>query len=59
MFIFFVFNVKSLLLHRVNSYSTHLLCIPRIIFITKKFSYILRLLHSACIRGVLKLKYER
>ena len=31
---YFVFNVKSLLLHRVNSYFTDLMCIPRIIFIT-------------------------
>ena len=56
---YFVSNVKSLLFHRVNSYSTHLMCIPRIIFITKKFSFIVRLLHFVCIRSVLKLKYER
>ena len=33
--------------------------IPRIIFITKEFSFIVRLLHFVCIRSVLKLKYER
>ena len=56
---YFVFNVKSLLLQRVNSFSTHLMCIPRIISITNKFSFIVRLLYFVCIRGVLKLKYER
>ena len=54
-----VSDVKSLLLHRGNSYSTHLIDIPRIIFITKNFSVIVRLLHFVYIRSVLKLKYER
>ena len=56
---YFVFNRNSLLLQLVNSDSTHVMCIPCIIFITKKFSFIVRLLHFLCIRNVLKLKYER
>ena len=56
---YFLFNVKSLLRHRVNSHSTHLMRIPRIIFITKKFSFIVRLLYFMCVRSVLNLKYER
>ena len=55
---FFVVDVKSLLLHRVNSYSTQLICIPNEIFIEKKFSFIVRLLYFVGIRSVLKLKYE-
>ena len=56
---YFVFNVKSLLLYRVNSYSTELMCMPHYIFITKQFSFIVRLLHFVYIRSVLKLNYER
>ena len=55
----FVVDVKSLLLHRVNLYSTRLICIPNEIFIEKKFSFIVRLLYFVGIRSVLKLKYER
>ena len=33
---YFVFNVKSLLLYRVNSYSTQLMRMPHELFITKK-----------------------
>ena len=57
--IYFVVDVESLLLHRVNSYSTQLICIPNEIFIEKKFSYNVRLLYFVGIRSVLKLKYER
>ena len=56
---YFVFDVKSALLHRVNSYSTQLICIPKEIFIEKKFSFIVRLLSFVGIRSVLKFKYER
>ena len=56
---YFVVDVKSLLLHRVNSYSTQLICIPNKIFIEKKFSFIVRLFLFMGIRIVLKLKYER
>ena len=56
---YFVFDVKSLLLHRVNSYSTQQTCIPNEILIEKKFSFIVRLLSFVGIRSVLKLKYER
>ena len=56
---YFVFDVKSLLLHRVNSYSTQLMSIPNEILIEKKFSFIVRLLSFVGIRSVLKLKYER
>ena len=35
------------------------MCIPQEIFITKKFSFIVRLLYFVCIRNVLKLNYER
>ena len=55
----FVITVKSLLLYRVNSYSGQLMCIPIKIFLAKKFSFILRLLHSLYIRSVFKLNYER
>ena len=56
---YFVVDVKSLLLHRVNSYSTHLICIPNEISIEKKFCIIVRLLYFVGIRSVLKLMYER
>ena len=56
---YFVVDVKSLLLHQVKSYSTQLICIPHEIFIEKKFSFIVRLLYFVGIRSVLKLKYER
>ena len=56
---YFVFDVKSVLLHRVNSYSTQLICIPIEILIEKKFSFIVRLLSFVGIRSVLKFKYER
>ena len=56
---YFVVDVKSLLLHRVNLYSTQLICFPNEIFIVKKFSFIVRLLYFVGIRSVLKLKYER
>ena len=56
---YFVVDVKSLLLHRVILYSTQLICIPNEIFIEKNFSFIVRLLYFMGIRSVLKLKYER
>ena len=56
---FFVVDVKSVLFHRVNSYSTELICIPNEIFIENKFSFIVRLLYFVGIRSVLKLRYER
>ena len=56
---YFVVDVKSLLLHRVNSYSTQLINIPNEIFIEKVFSFIVRLLYFVGIRSVLKSKYER
>ena len=56
---YLVVDVKSLLLNRVNSYSTQLILIPNEIFIEKKFSFIVRLLYFFNIRSVLKLKYER
>ena len=56
---YFVFDVKSLLFRRVNSYSTQLISIPNEILIEKKFSFIVRLLPFVGIRSVLKLKYER
>ena len=56
---YFVVDVKSLLLHRVNAYSTQLICIPNEIFIEKKFSFLMRLLYFVGIRIVLKLRYER
>ena len=54
----FSLDVKSLLLHRVNSYSTQLICIPNEIFIENKFCFTVRLLYFVGIRSVLKLKYE-
>ena len=56
---YFVFDVKSLLLHRVNSYSTQLIGIPNKILVEKKFSFIVRLLSFVGIRSVLKSKHER
>ena len=53
------FNVKSLLLYWINSYSTKIMCISQEIFITKKFSFIVRLLYFVCIRNILRLNYER
>ena len=41
---------------RVNSYSTQLMCIPLKIFITKNFSFIVRLFYFLCIRNVLRFK---
>ena len=55
----FVFNVKSLLLYRVNSYSTQRMCMPHEIYITKKISFDARLLHFVYNRSVSKLKYKR
>ena len=56
---YFVVGVKSLLLHRVNLYSTQLICIPNEIFIEKEILFIVRLLYFVGIRSVMKLKYER
>ena len=54
---YFVVDVKSLLLHRVNSYSTQLICITNELFIEKKLSFIVRLLYFVDSRSVLKIKY--
>ena len=56
---YFVVDIKSLILHRVNSYSTQLIYIPNEIFIEKKFSFLVRVLYFVGIRSVLKLRYER
>ena len=56
---YFVVDVKSVLLHRANSYSTQLICIPNELYIEKKFSFIVRLLYFVGVRSILKLKYER
>ena len=56
---YFVVDVKSLLLHPVNSYSTQLICIPNEKFIEKKFCFIMRLMYFVGIRSVLQLKYGR
>ena len=55
---YFVVGLKLLLLYRVNSYSTHLMCVSNEIFIAKKFSFFVRL-YFVCIRNVLKLNFER
>ena len=55
----FVFNVKLLLLYRVNSYSTQRMRMPHEIYITKKISFDVRLLHFVYNRSVSKLKYKR
>ena len=56
---YFVFNIKSLLLHHVNSYWTQLIGIPNAIFIAKEFSIIVHLMYFVGIRSVLKLNSER
>ena len=56
---YFVFDVKLLLLYRVNSCSTQLMCISNEKLIAKEISFIVRLLYFVRIRSVLKLNYER
>ena len=56
---YFGFNVKSLSLPSELIFYTTNVYAPLNIYITNKFSFIVRRLHFVCIRSVLKLKYER